>query len=153
MQISNRMDKCCIFSQVILYSEKKKKRSLVWQSQSTYAEHLAIPNCHLPACSEGTCWKGSALSLVECALDWSVDRCDFSVIRDYTMFLEYSCFKNYNYSSQHDYGCTPPFCEHMFSFISSLPQRRCCQLWGLIMGWVTLRTSGKLVLWLHYGQT
>lgn len=112
-------------------------------------------NSQLPlACRYwGYLWKGSALSLVEYAVDWSVDHCDFSVIHDYTMFLEYSCFKNYNYSSQHDYGCTPPFCEHMFSFISSLPQRRCCQLWGLIMGWVTLRTSGKLVLWLHYGQT
>lgn len=86
---------------------KKKKWSFVWQS--TYAAHLAIHNCHLSSSTKGTCWKGGAPSLVEDVVDWSVDHCDFPVTHDYAMFLEYSCFKNYNYSAQQAYGCILPF--------------------------------------------
>lgn len=97
--------------------------------------------------------KGGALSVVEDVVDWSVGHCNFSVMHDYAMFLEYSCFKNYYYSAQHAYDCT----LHSASICSLLflpcPKGGAVSIWGLLMGWVTLSASGKLVLWLRYGQT
>lgn len=56
-----------------------EKESFVWQSQSTYAEHLAIDTA-IVFWYWGHLLTGGTLSPVEDVVDWSVDHCDFSVI-------------------------------------------------------------------------
>lgn len=85
---------CCKINQISTLGKAHCKIwSIVWQSQSVYAELLAIQNCHLPSSTEVTNWRGDALSMREDVL--IVDCCRFSVMHDYAMLLGYSCFKNY----------------------------------------------------------